>query len=232
LGAFFTALGFISTALVFALQDFVASFFGYLHIRVNNLYGMGDEITVHTIHGAKYSGKVMRVGIFRTFIKIRKGDGTLNTEMLIGRNVSFPNHLVLKDAVDNSTKVNRIVWHTTMAVITFESDFEVAKESVEQVTEEFFEYMLNKKDKFLDNHPNRKNIYKPKIYIDIGDDGVRFTVWFACNIGFYREAVDWFSISLLKRFQDNDVHLAYKTVRHINEITTPPHNQNLAKLQN
>ena len=214
LGAFFTGLGLVSTALVFTLQDFVASFFGWLHIRINHLYGMNDEIIVHT-SSTKYSGKVVKVGIFRTYLKIRLGTDSPNTEMMTGRIASFPNHLVLKDAIDNSTRENKIVWHTTSVITTFESNLDLTKKVMEELCDEIFEYTIKNSHHLLDSHPDKKNVYKPKLYMEIDDNGVKFTIWFACNIGYYRELLDKYSYGILTTLHKNNIQLAYKTSRHI-----------------
>jgi small-conductance mechanosensitive channel len=211
LGGFFTILGLISTALVFTLQDFVASFFGWFQIKLGNLYMTGDEITVHT-GTAKYTGKVVHTGIFRTLIKIRRGDGTLDQEQFTGKVVSFPNHLVLKDGVDNSTKTNRILWHSYGCTITFESDVHKAKGLLQIIADKQFQYGLDH-NQIVAPSPHRKHIYKPKIYLDIANDGNRFTIWFASNIESYREIVDTLSFTILDEFAANGIKMAYPTQR-------------------
>jgi small-conductance mechanosensitive channel len=211
LGGFFTIVGLVSTALVFTLQDFVASFFGWFQIKLGGLYMTGDEITLHT-GTTKYNGKVVHTGIFRTLIKIRRGDGTLNQEQFTGKVVSFPNHLVLKDGVDNSTKTNRILWHNYSCTITFESDFHLAKGLLQIIADKQFQHDFDH-GRLITSSPHRKHIYKPKIYLDIVDNGNRFTVWFACNIESYREIVDSLSFAILDEFRMNEVHMAYPTQR-------------------
>jgi small-conductance mechanosensitive channel len=211
LGGFFTILGLVSTALVFTLQDFVASFFGWFQIKLGNLYMTGDEITLHT-GTAKYTGKVVHTGIFRTLIKIRRGDGTLNQEQFTGKVVSFPNHLVLKDGVDNSTKTNRILWHNYACTITFESDANKAKGLLQIIADKQFQYSLDH-DQIATQSSHKKYVYKPKIYLDITHEGNRFTIWFACNIESYREIVDNMSFAILEEFAANEIKMAYPTQR-------------------
>ncbi len=211
LNAFLTGIGLISTALVFTLQDFVASFFGWLHIRIGHLYTSGDDITLHT-NTAKYSGRVLHIGIFRTVIKVRLGDDTLDNEQPTGRTVSFPNHLVLKDSVDNSTLNNKILWHAMNYTVTMESDTDLTKKIIQKICDKQFQFALDH-DHIHDNSQNKKTIYKPKIYLDIAPEGKRFTVWFACNLGFYRETVNHYSFDILREFENNNIHFAYPTQR-------------------
>jgi small-conductance mechanosensitive channel len=221
LNSFFAGLGIISTALVFTLQDFVASFFGWLHLRVNHLYGMSDGITVNS-NGTKYNGKVLKIGIFRTYLQLRLADDSKDSEMFVGRIMSFPNHLVLKGAVDNSTRNNPIIWHTVSWTITFESDYTIAKEVLKQVCERQFDYMIENTHKFLDTNPNRKNLYKPKQYSHVADDGITLTIWFACNIGSYRETLQLFTDDILLSFRHNNIEFAYKTIRYLSPKEEKP----------
>jgi small-conductance mechanosensitive channel len=211
LSAFFTFLGLISTALIFTLQDFVASLFGWFQIKMANLYMTGDEITLHT-GTTKYSGKVVHTGIFRTLIRVRRGDETLNAEQFTGKVVSFPNHLVLKDGLDNSTKTNRVLWHHFAITTTFESDAHLAKSILQTIIDKQFQYSLDH-DQVSDRSQAKKLVYKPKIYLDIAPDGNRFTIWFACNIEFYREIVNNYSFEILEKFALNEIKLAYPTQR-------------------
>jgi small-conductance mechanosensitive channel len=211
LSAFFTFLGLISTALIFTLQDFVASLFGWFQIKMANLYMTGDEITLHT-GTTKYTGKVVHTGIFRTLIRVRRGDETLNSEQFTGKVVSFPNHLVLKDGLDNSTKTNRVLWHHYSITTTFESDPQLAKSILQTIVDKQFQYSLDH-DQVSDRSQAKKLVYKPKIYLDIAPEGNRFTIWFACNIEFYREIVNNYSFEILEKFALNEIKLAYPTQR-------------------
>jgi small-conductance mechanosensitive channel len=211
LSAFFTFLGLISTALIFTLQDFVASLFGWFQIKMANLYMTGDEITLHT-GTTKYTGKVVHTGIFRTLLKIRRGDDSMDKEQFTGKVVSFPNHLVLKDGLDNSTKTNRVLWHRFAVTTTFESDVHLAKSILQTIIDKQFKYSLDH-DQVSNRLQAKKLVYKPKIYLDISSDGNRFTIWFACNIEFYREIIDSYSFEILDQFALNDIKLAYPTQR-------------------
>jgi small-conductance mechanosensitive channel len=211
LSAFFTFLGLISTALIFTLQDFVASLFGWFQIKMANLYMTGDEITLHT-GTTKYTGKVVHTGIFRTLLKIRRGDDSMNSEQFTGKVVSFPNHLVLKDGLDNSTRTNRVLWHHYSLTTTFESEVSLTKSILQSIVDKQFQYSLDH-DQVSNRSQAKKLVYKPKIYLDISAEGHRFTIWFACNIEFYREIVDSYSYEILDQFKLNDVKLAYPTQR-------------------
>ena len=211
LSAFFTFLGLISTALIFTLQDFVASLFGWFQIKMANLYMTGDEITLHT-GTTKYTGKVVHTGIFRTLLKIRRGGDTMDKEQFTGKVVSFPNHLVLKDGLDNSTKTNRVLWHNFAVTVTFESDVHLAKSILQTIIDKQFRYSLDH-DQVSNSLQAKKLVYKPKIYLDISAEGNRFTIWFACNVEFYREIIDSYSFQILDQFSLNNLKLAYPTQR-------------------
>ena len=210
---FWTSVGLIGTALAFTLQDFVASFFGWLYIRSADIYRTGDEL-VFTLEGKKYSGKVTSIGLFRTYMRARLGEG-FDSEMFTGRLIHFPNSTILKHTIDNNSKNNKIVWHHVEFTLTFESDLKIAKKSLQDICNQIFQESLDNHKVFLNRNPERASEYKPQIFCNIKTDGPSFTIWFACATGYYRQILDRYSTLTLEAFERNDLHLAYPTYRWI-----------------
>ena len=210
---FWTTVGLVGTALAFTLQDFVASFFGWLYIRSADIYRTGDEL-IFTLEGKKYSGKVTSIGLFRTYMRARLGEG-FDSEMFTGRLIHFPNSTILKHTIDNNTKNNKIVWHSVEFTLTFESDLKTAKESLKNVCEQIFQESLDNHKIFLNRNPERASEYKPQIFCNIKTDGPAFTIWFACATGYYRQILDRYSSLTLETFEKNNLHFAYPTHRWI-----------------
>jgi small-conductance mechanosensitive channel len=214
-----TGLGVLSAALVLALQDFVSSFFAWLLIRFKNQYHTRDVIKVTTPSQGQITGVVTEIGLFRTELRELTGNvDELNSERPTGRALSFPNNLILKEAVINFTKDNRILWHSLDVVITFESSIDKAQKVLDEICKEQFEYALDHKDEFLDDAYNLRYIYKPRVYLSIANSGPRFTIWFAARYGKYREVMEAFSRKILSQFPTYGIDIAYNTNR---VITTP-----------
>ncbi len=207
-----TSFGFISAAMVVALQEFISSFFAWFVIKARGPYKEGDLIQIQTSVQV-YSGKVKNIGIFRTVISEKVGGSSLDREQLTGKTVDFPNNLILKHPVKNFTQENAILWNNLDIIVTYESNYKLAREIIEKTMDEYFSYALDHKDTYLDDVFNLGNIYKPKIYMSLAGDGPCFTIWFACKTGKLREVIERLSISILDEFNSNQIDIAYKTSR-------------------
>lgn len=102
LSTLLVSAGLVGFGLTFALQKPILSFVGWLNITWKRLYSAGDLVEVGTLRG-----DVMSVDILTTTLLDQKG----------GRQITFPNSLVLEQAVANLTKDTPYVWdEITMAV--------------------------------------------------------------------------------------------------------------------
>lgn len=222
-----TSFGVLSAALVVALQDFVSSFFAWIMIKLKNQYKNGDLIELHSNRDV-FTGKVLEIGVFRTTLKEIVGGEGLDKEFYTGKTVSFPNNLILKEGLINFTYDNKLLWHAIDTTVTFESDYEKASDILHEIANKQFEYALDHKDSLLDDVYNLKTIYKPRIYLNIGADGVQFVIWFAARRERHREIVEEYSRQILHKFDAANIHLAYKTTRvlsspmHVNPYGTHP----------
>jgi len=221
-----TSFGVFSAALVVALQDFVSSFFAWILIRISRIYRIADTISITTGKGV-VTGVVTSIGLFRTIFKEKVGGTELDNEKPTGKILSFPNNLVLKESVTNFTKNNNIIWHSFNVTITFESDHRKAKEILETICKEQFQYALDHEQQYFAGVFNIKQ-YKSKVYMYIAADGPQFTIWFATKIGFFRDRLEKYSEEILDRFAKHNIELAYTTNRIIYDrkdfITSPASN--------
>jgi small-conductance mechanosensitive channel len=218
-GTIIAISGILSAALVFALQDFVSSFFAWVFILSREKYRVGDVIKVAGTHSYIY-GKVIKIEIFRTILEERMGDGdyngNLNKEMITGRTVSIPNNMVMKGAVLNFTLENKALWHPFNLTITFDSDFELAESVLNEIMNEVFDSTYFKKHHIPVS-------YKPQISTYIAANGVELSLWFPATVGKFREVLDKICKLVLKRFKLHNIELAFTTIT-INN-STPPTNQ-------
>jgi small-conductance mechanosensitive channel len=210
--------GVLSAALVFALQDFVSSFFAWVFILSKEKYRVGDIIKIAGTHAYIY-GKVIKIEIFRTILEERMGDGdyngNLNKEMVTGRTVSIPNNMVMKGAVMNFTLENKVMWHNYNLIITFDSDFGLTEELLNNILKEVFDTVYFKKHHIPIS-------YQPKTAISIADNGVDFSIWFPVTVGKFREILTSISKQVLIKFKENKIKLAFTTITLDNPPSTTP----------
>lgn len=100
------SLGVFSAAIIFALQNFVASIFARLYIKWAALYEKWDIIkSGNPFLAAMW--EVQEIGFF--FTKIKEVDE--NDLAFTGKVVSFPNYLIFNSGIFNYTKKDLLFWH-------------------------------------------------------------------------------------------------------------------------
>lgn len=212
LTVFFGSLSVLSAALVFALQDFVSCFFAWVNIEITKQYRVGDMIQIQTSDG-KVTGWIKEIGMFRTQVRERVGDDSIDRERPTGKIVTFPNNFIFKYALSNQTKNHLVLWHTMQFEITFESDLALARKVLQKALDKKFEQLLNNPDYYLQDGIGDLNSFRPKFYNSIKASGVGFNIWFGARAGLFLEVLESYSLVTLETFKKHNINLAYNTNR-------------------
>lgn len=207
-----TGLGVISAALVVALQDYVASFFAYILIKLKKQFKVGDVIRIGNTSNIS-TGRVKEIGIFRTTLIEIVGNDDMDGERETGRVISFPNNALSREPIVNFTKNHRILWHKYSLVVTFDSDYRLAKKIIQSICEEVFLFQLENREAFLDTAYMSDEVYKPQVFLSIASDGPEFSIWFTARYGKYRTILEMYSERILDEFYSHGIVLAYKSSR-------------------
>jgi small-conductance mechanosensitive channel len=209
---FLSSISFLSAAIVFALQDFFASFFAWIYINTSDQYSIGDSILITSDTRVIY-GTVMDVGVFRTTLLEKVGDGGLDTEMNTGRIITFPNRFVHKHSLSNYTKNHLLIQHKFKFTIEYNQDYAKAKEVIIATVNEIYTMMELDEQKYLDPHLPEDVSYTPKVFTHLDSSGVTYTIWFACKLGMKRVVQEYYSTAILNAVEKADIKLAYDTHR-------------------
>lgn len=165
---YLAGLSIVSAAIVFALQNYVASFFSFLYIIFSRQFEKGDIIyTGNPFMTA--NGVVQSVGLF--FTRIKEVDEEL---LFTGKTVSFPNNLIFSGWIFNYTKNDLLFWHEftiSLGIVhSAKEDFDTVKKIVLDV----YVKMLHDKHFYPDSAT--MDIYKPKFTLTITDK------WLQCKV--------------------------------------------------
>jgi small-conductance mechanosensitive channel len=212
IAVFFGSLSLLSAAFVFALQDFVSCFFAWAYVEVTKQYRINDLIQIQAQNNI-VSGWIEEIGLFRTQVRERVGGESLDRERPTGKTVTFPNNFIFKYALSNQTKNHLILWHNLDIIITFESDYELARNSLKIALEEKFEELLEHPEQYFQKGIGELRNFKPKIYNSIQGSGVGFSIWFGARAGFFREILEEYTNTILHTLKENNIELAYNTSR-------------------
>jgi small-conductance mechanosensitive channel len=123
-GVFLTSLGLVGFGITFALQKPILNLVGWFTLIFNRAYTVGDRIQVGSVRG-----DVVEIELMYT-----KLDGILeNTDELSGKRVTIPNEMILTTPVTNFTKSGAYIWDELEITITYESNWQKAIKTLEEV---------------------------------------------------------------------------------------------------
>ncbi len=206
-----TILGILGAGFTIALQEIILSFAGWVFIIIRHPFDIGDRIEVNGI-----IGDVIDMRVFQFTILEVKGDNFGNQST--ARLVHFPNNLIFKKPIFNSTKEFDYIWDEMGITFTFESNWKLAeKKTREYITEisEGTETTIRKEMKYAaKSYPIEYSIITPIVYVQLKDNGVLLVVRYMVKVREQRRYKDQLSRKILEMVDANrDINLAYPTYR-------------------
>ncbi|MBN2790247.1 MAG: mechanosensitive ion channel [Candidatus Delongbacteria bacterium] len=206
-----TYLGLLSAGVAIALKDIIANFAGWIFILWRRPFEIGDRIE---IDGQK--GDVIDIRIFQfTIIEI---GNWVDADQSTGRMIHIPNGLVYLKSLANYTKGFDFIWNEIAILITFESNWQIAKKLIQKVgiehavgVEEIAKNKIKKASKkFMINYNN----LTPIVYTTVKDSGVMLTLRYLCDPRARRGTENDIWEDILTHFSNHkDIDLAYPTTR-------------------
>ncbi|AZO95077.1 mechanosensitive ion channel domain-containing protein [Halocella sp. SP3-1] len=208
--SFLTYLGLSTAGLAIALRDLIASFIGWVFIFWRRPFSIGDRIEIDGM-----AGDVIDIRLFQ-FSLIEIGNW-VDADQSTGRVVHIPNNKILSCDISNYTAGFSLIWNEIPVLITFESDWERAKEILLSIAREESDDVEVNRTK-IDQAAKKFLIYygnlEPIVYTRVKESGVLLTIRYLCEPQQLRnsEGVIWENI--LKVFsQVERIELAYPTQR-------------------
>ncbi|HEY7471497.1 MAG TPA: mechanosensitive ion channel family protein [Gemmatimonadota bacterium] len=206
-----TLLGFIGAGLAIALREYLAAFLAWFYIIGQRNVSLGSRIEV-----AGVRGDVIDIGVFKLTIVEVRGEGL--GEQSSGRLITIPNFKILTDPVYHFTAGSPFVWDEIEFTVTFESDWERARQIVQEVGNEVFEPHRHEIEagfrRLESDYAFRYGVTTPIVYTSIGESGVRLRLRYLTHVRRRRDSRDVISRRILHTFgAEPNVELAYPTSR-------------------
>lgn len=211
LAPFGTFLGLLTAGLAIALRDLVSNLAGWLFILWRRPFDLGDRIQV-----GEHAGDVVDIRVFQ-FTMLEIGNWVA-ADQSTGRIIHVPNQKVFSDALANYTSQFEYLWNEVVVVVTFESDWQkardilvrVAEEEAGGVGDEAEREMRKAARKFLISYQK----LSPTVYTDVVDFGVRLTIRYLCRPRARRGTGQAIWEAVLDAFHAHeDIDFAYPTYR-------------------
>lgn len=208
MGAF---LGLLSAGLAIALRDLVANMAGWAFILLRHPLTVGDRVQV-----GEHRGDVVDIRLFQfTILEI---GNWVDADQSTGRIVHIPNSRIFSDPLANFTSGFAYLWHEIPVLVTFESNWQKAKEILQRVVDEQAGEIGTEAEAQVRSASRRFLIHygtlTPKVYTSVRDSGVLLTLRFLSPVRRRRGLDEQIWESILEAFHaESDIDLAYPTQR-------------------
>ncbi|HYO46252.1 MAG TPA: mechanosensitive ion channel family protein [Gemmatimonadota bacterium] len=206
-----TFLGFIGAGLAIALREYLAAFLAWFYIVGQRNVTLGSRIEV-----AGVRGDVIDIGVFKvTLVEVRGED---SGDQSTGRLVTIPNFKILTESVFHFTNASPFVWDEMEFTITFESDWEKAREIVERIGMEVFEPYRHEVEtgfrRLEKDYAFRYGVTTPIVYTSIAENGIQLQLRYLTHVRRRRGNRDAINRRILLRFREApNIEIAYPTTR-------------------
>ena len=209
-----TFLGLLSAGLAFAFKDPLANFAGWYFILFQKPFKLGDRIQADQI-----IGDVIDINLFNfTIIEIGHW---VDAEQSTGRIVHVPNAVVFTKNISNYNEGIDLIWNEIKVLITFESDWHLAKELLTTLINEKAPDVKQKAKKELEEASSQYLIFynniTPIVYTDVKEYGIELSIRYLCPPKNRRSSTGELWESILHLFQEevykSKIQLAYPTTR-------------------
>ncbi len=212
-------LGLATAGLAIAMHDTVANLAGWVFILWRKPFVVGDRIQVGDTRG-----DVIDIRLFQ-FSMIEIGNW-VDAEQSTGRIVHVPNSKAFRENVANYETGFEYIWHEIPVLITFESDWQKAKNILLNISKEKAEHLSKGAAEQIRRAARKYLIHfdklTPTVYTTVKDHGVLLTMRYIVKPRRRRNTEQDIWEEILTVFShEKDISLAYPTTRFYNPGVDP-----------
>lgn len=216
-GAF---LGLMTAGFAIALKDPLTNLAGWIFILFRKPFVVGDRVQI-----GEHTGDIIDIRLFQ-FTMLEIGNW-VEADQSTGRIIHLPNGKVFMEPQANFSSGFEYIWNEIPVRITFESDWELAKEILEIVIAAYtVDVDVKAKEEIAEASKNYMIYYKhltPIVYTKVEDYGVLLTVRYLCNPRLRRGTENEIWQEVLTRFnKEAAIQFAYPTTRFYQSHVAPP----------
>lgn len=211
-----TFLGIFAAGVAIALQDLLVNIAGWLFILWRRPFDVGDRIEIRD-----HAGDVIDKRLFMfTLMEIGKW---VDADQSTGRVIHLPNSMIFKNPVANYSQGFSYIWNEIPVMVTFESNWEKAKEILLKIANENAEHLSEKAEKRLMNAAKKFMIFytklTPIVWTSVEDSGVLLTIRYLSDPRKRRGTEQSIWEDILRQFAaHDDIDFAYPTTRFYNNV--------------
>ncbi|MFH1942522.1 MAG: mechanosensitive ion channel family protein, partial [bacterium] len=206
-----TMLSVMGAGVALALHEVLLNIAGWAYIMIRKPYRTGDRIELGNVRG-----DVIDIQLFQT--TLLEIGGWVDGDQSTGRVVNLPHGQIFRNPLHNYTKGFEFIWNEISVLVTFESDWEKAKEILlrcgEEESREVQEHVQRKIDRMAREYLIYYKKFTPFVYTRIDDNGVKLTLRYLTEAKKRRTGVDIISQKILREIGATPgIDFAYPTYR-------------------
>lgn len=206
-----TYLGLVSAGLAIALKDPITDLMGWAFIIWRRSFEVGDRIQI-----GEYAGDVIDQRIFK--FSLMEIGNWVDADQSTGRILHIPNGMVFTQVLANYTKASDYIWNEIPVLVTFESDWQRAKQILGDIAGEHSEKLVANAEQSFRKAGNRYMLQygtlTSTVYTSVRESGVLLTVRYLCEPRKRRDSTQTVWEAVLNAFAKHaDIEFAYPTRR-------------------
>lgn len=214
IGEFGAFLGLLTAGLAIALKDPLTNIAGWIFIITRKPFVVGDRIQI-----GDNAGDVIDVRLFQ-FTLLEIGNW-VDADQSTGRMIHIPNGKVFTQNQSNYSTGFEFIWNEIPILLTFESDWKLAKELLNGILNEHAESLSADAEKRIIEASKKYMIFyqylTPIVYTSVKDSGILLTLRYICDARKRRGTEHAIWEDILETFSKQDeIEFAYPTQRFFN----------------
>lgn len=216
-----TYLGLLSAGLAIALRDPLVNLAGWAFIIWRKPFEVGDRVEI----GSR-AGDVIDIRVFQ-FTLMEIGNW-VDADQSTGRVIHVPNGKVFTETLANYSRGFHYIWNEIPVLITFESNWQKAKEILLEIASKHVESVSQVAAEKVRQAARKYMIFykklTPTVYTSVKDSGVMLTLRYLCEPRRRRRSAEAIWEGILLRFAEHDdIDFAYPTRRYFDNVAEGKH---------
>jgi len=214
IGEFGAFLGLLTAGLAIALKDPLTNIAGWIFILTRNPFTVGDRIQI-----GEHAGDVIDLRLFQ-FTLLEIGNW-VDADQSTGRLIHVPNGKVFTQNQSNYSAGFEFIWNEIPVLLTFESNWNLAKDILNKIVREHAENLSADAEKRIIEASKKYMIFyqylTPIVYTSVKDSGILLTMRYICDARKRRNTEHEIWEDVLNAFsRQSEIEFAYPTQRFFN----------------
>jgi len=214
IGEFGAFLGLLTAGLAIAMKDPLTNIAGWIFVLTRKPFTVGDRIQI-----GEHAGDVIDLRLFQ-FTLLEIGNW-VDADQSTGRIIHIPNGKVFTQNQSNYSAGFEFIWNEMPILLTFESNWEQAKEILQEIVRKHAENLSADAEKRIIEASKKYMIFyqylTPIVYTSVKDSGILLTMRYICDARKRRSTEHEIWEDVLHAFaRQNEIEFAYPTQRFFN----------------